>query len=1090
MRHKFSRLIGKIPLQVIFIVPFVVQIILVVGFTGYISFRNGQRTVNTLTAELQDEISQRIEERLNNYLTTPHILNKIEAHAIESGQIDLSDENALLPYFWQNLQLFEGLNATFFGTENGMMVGARRLTDTELEVMLASETTEQSLNYYIPDEQGFPSELVTGAANYDPRQRSWYTEALALGESHWSPIYLDFATGMLVITAGQPVYTEDGSPIGVVGSAFQFEQVNDFLQSLEIGENGQTFIMDRTGLLVSTSTTSPIARSDGDQLTRLTAAESENVVERETAVALKAIYGDLNNIQSVQNLTIEIDGQNHYIQATPVADDYGLDWLVVVAVPASDFMTEIQANNHTTIFFIILALIGASLTGILTTGWVTRPLVRIRDTALAFSMGDWDQRVTTTREGEFGLLANTFNQMAEQLQSSFTKVERSQARYESMFNYVPIMIVEEDFSAVKQYLDSLRQQGITDLEAYLNANPDAIVECARRVTIIAVNQAVIDIMDESIEKIMAPLDKHLSQEEYDIFRREIIALANGQTQFSSGSSLVTKDGRKLQTYFRLKIVPGYEESWSRVLVLVEDITERLQMENDLRQSEKRLKRAQCVTRIGDWEIDLETLSISWSEELYRLFERPIHLGPAQYEESLKRYLPEDREKIQRQTQIAIETGQQLEDTYQIQLPSGKIAYHTNTLYPISDENGHIIKISGTVQDITDQTLLKNQVQSQERLAAIGQFAAGIAHDFNNILSSITLYTDLIYRTSSNLSPKDKSRLEIISSQADQAAQLIQQILDFSRQSPLLRSPMNILDSLQELINLLNRTLPENIVLEFTYDQDSYIAGIDPARFQQIFMNLAVNARDAMPLGGRLTFDVTSYHLHIGHQPPVRNMPSGNWIRIQVSDTGDGIEEADLSHIFEPFFTTKVHGKGTGLGLAQVYGIISQHDGFITIESKKGEGTMFTVFFPVLSEIEKDTTNQSNSEIEKGNGETILLVEDDQLIREVLVSTLTTLNYQTLVAENGREALAIIEKSKETINLVLSDMRMPEMSGLELVETMRQQNCRLPVVILSGYLLEDDLEKMRDFEVVGWLNKPPNINQLAALLRQGLDHSLK
>ena len=151
--------------------------------------------------------------------------------------------------------------------------------------------------------------------------------------------------------------------------------------------------------------------------------------------------------------------------------------------------------------------------------------------------------------------------------------------------------------------------------------------------------------------------------------------------------------------------------------------------------------------------------------------------------------------------------------------------------------------------------------------------------------------------------------------------------------------------------------------------------------------------------------------------------------------------------------------------------------------------MFTVFLPMLSKTEKEPTHQPNSEIEKGSGETILLVEDDPLIREALISTLTTLNYQILVAENGREALVILEKSKETIHLVLSDMLMPEMSGLELVEAMRQQNCRLPVVILSGYLLENDLEKMRELEVVGWLNKPPNINQLAALLTQGLDHPL-
>ncbi|MCA9981498.1 MAG: HAMP domain-containing protein, partial [Anaerolineales bacterium] len=536
IQHGLLRLVEKIPLQAIFIVPFVLQVVLLVSVTGYISFLSGQHIVNTLVADLQDEISQRIEERLDQYLSLPHQLNQIEAFSLSSGYWSLSDETAVLPHFWHNLSVFKELNATFLGTEEGVMVGARRLTDNQIEVMLASEATGQSINYYLPDAQGYPDELVTGAPDYDPRTRSWYSEAMRLGRPHWSPIYLDFATGMLVITAGQPVYHPDGTPLGVLGSAFQFEQVNEFLQNLEIGENGQTFIIDRQGLLVSTSTAAPIAEEVDGVLTRRHVVDSENLIERETAVALWETFGDFEQIQTRHNLVIPIDGQNHYVRVSPMQDEFGLDWLVVVSVPASDFMTSVQLSNRITLLAMALALVSAVLIGIVTTRWVTRPLWQLHDAALAFSAGDWEARVENNRQDELGVLANTFNHMAGELQSSFALMAQNQARYESMFNYIPIMLYEEDFSAVKQYFNDLTAQGVTDLPAYIRAHPEVVPECAQRVRILAANQAVVRAMRLSTaDELLTTLDKLLTPNEYDTFQQELEALAAGKTHFEAES---------------------------------------------------------------------------------------------------------------------------------------------------------------------------------------------------------------------------------------------------------------------------------------------------------------------------------------------------------------------------------------------------------------------------------------------------------------------------------------------------------------------------------------------------------------------------
>ena len=1086
MKQKLVRFVGKTPLQAIFIVPFVLQIVLIVGIIGYISFRNGQQAIDTLVAELQDEISQRIEERLNQYLATPHLLNKIQAQALASGQLPVDDPAQLNPYFWQNLAIFAELNATFFGTVEGVMVGSRRL-ESGLEVMLASPDTGQILAYYEPDERGMPSRFLSDAPNYDPRERNWYTQAVMLGTAYWSPIYLDFQTGMLVITAGQPVYDRQGGLLGVLGSAFQFEQVNDFLQSLEIGKNGQTFIMDRTGLLVTSSTDAPIARSAEGGLTRLLAGESENEVERETAQFLQTTFGDMSQITDSHNLLMSLGRQTYYVRVTPIRDDFGLDWLVVVMIPASDFTAEIEASRRTTQAAILVSLLGAILIGVVTTSWVTRPLRQLRDAALAFSDGEWEHRVTLVeREDELGLLANTFNQMADELQASFTILQKSQARYESMFNYVPIMLVEADYTVCRQLVARLQAKGVHDWETYFHTNPALLQTCGRGIKILAVNQTAMDTFGLKEDIMQTMLDQLGNNDLSAVVRSNLLAFIAGETQFEAEIRVKNNHGR-VQTFFiRLALVPGHEEDWGRVLISVEDITHRIKMDEALRQSEQRLKRAQQMGRIGDWEYDLNLDEVSWSDEVYRLYERPYEQDAPSYEDLLWQYIEEeDQPRLRQQVETAIATGQQSVDNYRVLLPSGRTVHHASRMQAVRDEHGRVTKLTGIVQDITDRVLLEKRVQSQERLAAVGQLAAGIAHDFNNILSSISLYSDLLLRTLPDLTPKNEKRLKTIAHQAGRASQLIQQILDFSRQSPLQRTRMNILPTLQELVDLLQRTLPENITLSFIHDQNSYVAEIDATRFQQIFMNLAVNARDAMPNGGTLTFHLAPLILNQHDEPPVADMKPGEWIQIKVSDTGEGIAADVLPHIFEPFFTTKATGKGTGLGLAQVYGVVLQFAGFITVDSVVGEGTTFTIYLPRLFDTFVPQVTHVDDVIVGGQGETILVVEDDDTAREAIVTALESLDYRLLVARHGREALTIIQHDDMPIDMILSDMLMPEMSGIELVRRLRQIGYTIPVVILSGYLLEDDLETMQELQVTGWLNKPPNLNQLAALIQQGL-----
>jgi CheY-like chemotaxis protein len=255
--------------------------------------------------------------------------------------------------------------------------------------------------------------------------------------------------------------------------------------------------------------------------------------------------------------------------------------------------------------------------------------------------------------------------------------------------------------------------------------------------------------------------------------------------------------------------------------------------------------------------------------------------------------------------------------------------------------------------------------------------------------------------------------------------------------------------------------------------------------QQVFMNLALNARDAMPTGGKLQFDISILQTEPDQTPPFCDMPPGEWVKICVTDTGSGISAEVVPHIFEPFFTTKSPGEGTGLGLAQVYGIVKQHDGYIDVTSEEGVGTTFIIYLPSKGNREANTTDTYEVPMDIGHGETILIVEDNESMRNALAEVLDSQNYQSLLAEDGQAALDILEQRAVEIDLVLSDLVMPKMSGMKLYETLRERYPDMRVVVMSGYPLNQETGGFLEREGVIRLQKPLTLQNLAQTLRKAL-----
>ena len=389
-----------------------------------------------------------------------------------------------------------------------------------------------------------------------------------------------------------------------------------------------------------------------------------------------------------------------------------------------------------------------------------------------------------------------------------------------------------------------------------------------------------------------------------------------------------------------------------------------------------------------------------------------------------------------------------------------------------------------LRDVTRRKDIEQRAQQQDRLAAVGQLAAGIAHDFNNIIAVITLYAQIVPRMV-ELPAAVQERLQTIVQQSARASDLIQQILDFSRRSILERIPLDLAPFVKGLVELLRRTLPEHIQIQFVTSGEGFLIHADPSRIQQVLMNLAVNARDAMPEGGQLQISLTTAQTEAVTPLLIGDLPAGEWVLVQVADSGSGIPPEAMLQIFEPFFTTKAAGQGTGLGLAQVYGIVRQHDCFIDVRTTVGEGTTFSLYFPVL-EGDANLKNPLNMDsLKVGQGQTILLVEDNPITRQAFVDSLILLNYEVIEATNGREALAILEALGDDIALVLSDAVMPEMGGIALWHAMRQQELVRPMILTSGHPLDKEIGELQKLGLAGWLPKPPELTRLSQLLAQVL-----
>lgn len=433
LSRRISKRFQKVPLRLALVIPFLLQISAAVGLTGYLSFRNGEEAVNEVAQQLRVEIGDRIHQTLSYYLEAPRTINRVNANAIRLNQLNLQDTGSLTRQFWNQRFLFDSdkVSAIYWATPTGEFFGLGFQDSKRWEIGRAGKSTGGKFSSFAVDSEGNPASLLAVGNNYDPRVRPWYKKAVQARQEAWSDIYIDFKEPRLKITLVQPIYTKTGELRGVAGVDFVLSHIQEFLQRLKIGKSGLTFIMERSGTIVASSTAQePFLRDSNGKVKERLLAKNSGVPLIKAAATYLEQSANLAEINSTRQFTFELEGKQHFLQITPLKDSRGIDWLIAVIIPKTDFMEQIHANTRTTIWLCLAALVVSAMLGIFTSRWIVAPILLLGQASIKIASGKLDQNVEGGRIQELEVLAQSFNQMATQLRESFLALETAKDELE------------------------------------------------------------------------------------------------------------------------------------------------------------------------------------------------------------------------------------------------------------------------------------------------------------------------------------------------------------------------------------------------------------------------------------------------------------------------------------------------------------------------------------------------------------------------------------------------------------------------------------------------------------------------------------
>jgi PAS domain S-box-containing protein len=603
----------------------------------------------------------------------------------------------------------------------------------------------------------------------------------------------------------------------------------------------------------------------------------------------------------------------------------------------------------------------------------------------------------------------------------------------------------------------------TDL---LETLPDAIVAVDRDGTIVQINSQAQELFGYERDELIGQRVELLVPESYrrqHHHHREAFAEMPKTRQMGADLDLYGRRRNGSEFPVEISLSPVSTENGMFVLSSIRDISDRKRIAEELRRANEELHR-RTTEQLGEYRSrlasiidssedailskDLNGIITSWNrgaEHIYGYTPEEV-VG-----KNISLLTPSDRPDEISEILQKIACGESLEHYESVRITKdGRRLNVSISVSPLRDAAGDIVGASAIVRDITTQKKAESQLRQSQKMEAIGRLAGGVAHDFNNILGIINACNEFL-RDRIDPAAEPSIYVDNIKKAIERGTSLTRQLLGFSRTSAIQPRVLDVNERLKDISKLLRPLLGDDVEILIVPKSPSAVIEADPGQLDQIVVNLAVNARDAMPRGGKFILETSTIRFDEVFAEQHQAMPAGKYVLLAVSDTGHGMDEATISHIFEPFFTTKEIGKGTGLGLATVYGIVKQSAGHVVVYSEPGHGTTFKIYLPsaehkigLASRLETETVSP------KRQGTTILLVEDDDIMRSLTRQLLQEHGYTVVEANDGKSALEWVESHSEPIDLLLTDVVMRRMSGPELVKRLSASHSTLKVVYMSGY----------------------------------------
>jgi PAS domain S-box-containing protein len=518
--------------------------------------------------------------------------------------------------------------------------------------------------------------------------------------------------------------------------------------------------------------------------------------------------------------------------------------------------------------------------------------------------------------------------------------------------------------------------------------------------------------------------------------------------------------------------------------MVQDVTERKRVEDALRDSETFLRLSQEASGVGSWEWDLTTGRVRWSESMCRIHGLTAHEFDGRLETAASFFHPDDVPGLHASMRRVMEQGVATHMEYRIRWRNGVERTVRCKGEVVLDRFGKAARYIGTITDVTERLKLEEQLRQAQKMEAIGQLAGGVAHDFNNLLTVINGFSELLLADLPAADPR-REPMTAIRDAGEQAARVTGQLLAFSRKAIVAPKVLDLNELIDSTGKMLRRLIGEDVTLTTVLSPGLSRVRIDPVQVEQVLMNLAVNARDAMLRGGQLTIETTNVEMGEGDIPGRPDLKPGRQVRLSVADTGHGMTDEVKARLFEPFFTTKGVGKGTGLGLATVYGIVKQAGGDVTVHTRVGAGTTFTIFLPAVPETAKPVESGALRLAPRG-AETVLLTEDAEAVRKLVRRALEMQGYTVLEAGTGADAERAVDAHPGPVHLLVTDVVMPDLNGRELADAIRARRPGVKVLYISGYTDDAVVRHGVSEAADAFLQKPFTPLSLARKVREVLD----